>query len=220
MLARIFLTLVCALAFPVGSAMATDEPAYRLSLQDGAYEVRDYPALVAAEVTIGGDRNSAGNAGFRALFGYISGGNTRRQSIAMTAPVVEAPVVETSAGEKIAMTVPVTQSGDAGGWTIRFIMPSGSTLESLPTPNDAKVHLRVLPPSRIAVVRFAGLAREQQVEEETTGLTAYIAAHRLRAIGPATLARYDPPWTLWFMRRNEVWIPVEKEANASTSPPQ
>jgi hypothetical protein len=215
MLARFFLILACGLAIPGGAAMATDEPAYRPSLQDGAYEVRDYPALVAAEVTIGGDRSAAGNAGFRALFGYISGGNTRRQSIAMTAPVVE-----TSAGEKIAMTVPVTQSGDAGGWTIRFIMPSGSTLDSLPTPSDAKVHLRALPPSRIAVVRFAGLAREQQVEEETAGLTTYLAAHRLRAIGPAALARYDPPWTLWFMRRNEVWIPVEAEAKSSSDPPQ
>jgi hypothetical protein len=205
MLARFVLIPVLAAVIFGGTAMATEEPAYQASLQEGAFEVRDYPTLMAAEVTIGGDRNAAGNAGFRALFGYITGGNTRRQNIAMTAPVVQAA----SGGEKIAMTVPVTQSGDGGGWTIRFMMPSGSTLDSLPIPDDARVHLVALPPAKFAVVRFAGLAWEQQVEEETAGLNAYIAGHRLHPTGPAALARYNPPWTLWFMRRNEVWIPVE-----------
>jgi hypothetical protein len=205
MLARLFLIPALAAVIFGGTAMAIEEPAYQASLQEDAFEVRDYPALMAAEVTIGGDRNAAGNTGFRALFGYITGGNTRRQSIAMTAPVVQAA----SGGEKIAMTVPVTQSGDGSGWTIRFMMPSGSNLDSLPTPDDSRVHLVALPPSRFAVVRFAGLAWEQQVEKETAGLNAYIAAHHLRPVGPTALARYNPPWTLWFMRRNEVWIPVD-----------
>jgi hypothetical protein len=216
MVARLFLVFAVAFVISGGAAMAIEEPAYQASLQEGAFEVRDYPALMAAEVTITGDRNAAGNAGFRALFGYITGGNTRRQSIAMTAPVVQAA----TGGEKIAMTVPVTQSGDGSGWTIRFMMPSGSTPDSLPTPEDSRVHLVALPPSRFAVVRFAGLAREAQVEEETAGLNRYIAGHHLRPIGPPALARYNPPWTLWFLRRNEVWIPVEAEAKPASSPPQ
>ncbi len=198
--------------------MAVDEPAYQASLQEGAFEVRDYPALVVAEITLGGDRSSAGNGGFRALFSYITGGNRRRQSIAMTAPVVQAP--SPSGGEKIAMTVPVTQTEAAGGWTVRFVMPGGSTLESLPIPDDDRVHLVAVPASRIAVVRFSGLAREQQVEAETGGLKAYIASHQLRPLGPPSLARYNPPWALWFMRRNEVWIPVEGDAKSSSGTAQ
>jgi hypothetical protein len=218
MLARLFLILVLAAVVPGGVAMAVDEPAYQASVQEGAFEVRDYPALVVAEITLGGERSSAANGGFRALFSYITGSNRRRQSIAMTAPVVQAP--SAAGGEKIAMTVPVTQTEAAAEWTVRFIMPGGSTLESLPIPDDERVHLRAVPASRIAVVRFSGLAREQQVEEETVGLKAYIASHQLHPLGPPSLARYNPPWTLWFMRRNEVWIPVESEARSSSNPAQ
>ena len=88
-------------------------------------------------------------------------------------------------------------------------MPRAWTMETLPTPNDARVSLVPLPPSRMAVVRFSGLARPAEVARRTASLQAFIAAHGLRATGAPELARYDPPWTPWFMRRNEVMIPVE-----------
>ncbi len=184
--------------------MATPEPSYRATLQEGAIEVRDYPALIAAEVTVGGDRGQAVNAGFRLLASYIFGGNTRKQSLAMTAPVVQAR----AAGESIPMTAPVTQTGAPGAWQVQFIMPAGYTLATLPTPNDARVHLRALPPSRLAVVRFSGLAGESDIRLQTGLLEAFVASHHLHAAGPPSLARYDPPWTPWFMRRNEIWIPL------------
>jgi len=184
--------------------MAVEEPKFRLSLQEGAFEVREYPALIAADVTVGGNRNQAVNAGFRLLAGYIFGGNRRRQSIAMTAPVMQSP----APGEKIAMTAPVVQTEVSGAWLIRFIMPGGYSLSSLPTPDDPRVHLTALPPGRFAVVRFSGLAMNHDVELETAELMAFIRARRLRAVGPASLARYDPPWTPWFMRRNEIWVPI------------
>lgn len=96
--------------------MATEEPAFSVVVQEGAFEVRDYPALVAAEVSVAGGRDEASNAGFRLLAGYIFGGNTRRQSIAMTAPVVQ----ERATSGTIAMTAPVTQSGSDGAWVVRF----------------------------------------------------------------------------------------------------
>ncbi len=121
-------------------AMATEEPPFTVSVKQGDFEVRDYPALVAAEVSVSGDRKDAASKGFRLLAGYIFGGNTRQQSIAMTAPVVQAP----AASEKIAMTAPVMQIGGNGTWVIRFIMPQGSTLETLPKPNNPAVKLRGL----------------------------------------------------------------------------
>ena len=106
--------------------MATEEPAFTASLKEGNFEVRNYPALVAAQVSVSGTRDEASNAGFKLLAGYIFGGNTRKQSIAMTAPVVQAQ----AGSETIAMTAPVIQTGvagQAGAWTVRFIMPSAYT---------------------------------------------------------------------------------------------
>lgn len=187
--------------------MATEEPAFTVSMKEGAFEVRSYPALVAAQVNVTGTRDEASSAGFKLLAGYIFGGNTRRQSIAMTAPVVQAQ----SGSEKIAMTAPVIQSpmpGQSGAWTVRFIMPAAYTLDTLPTPNDAKVQLMLLPPARFAAVTFSGLARENDVALRTAELNVYIKSQALQAVGPPALARYNPPWTPWFMRRNEVLVAV------------
>jgi hypothetical protein len=184
-------------------AMAVEEPAFDLVLQDGAFEVRDYPALVVAEVSVSGDQKEAANKGFRLLAGYIFGGNKRKQSIEMTAPVVETPD-----GEKIAMAAPVTQTQIATQWVVRFTMPSAYSRETLPEPNDPKVQLRVVPATRFAVLTFSGLARTADVAAKTAELEKRAEAHHLQAIGPVSLAQYDPPWTLWFMRRNEVMIPV------------
>ena len=184
--------------------MAVEEPPYELVLQADAFEIRQYPALIAAEVAVGGDRNEAGNAGFRLLAGYIFCGNTRKQKISMTAPVIQAP----ASGESIAMTAPVIQSGGNGAWIVRFIMPAGYTLDTLPVPDDARVRLVPLPPARFAVIRFSGLAQVADVETRTAELLAFVAARKLIATGPPVLARYNPPWTPWFMRRNEVMIPL------------
>lgn len=186
--------------------MATEEPPFTVKSAQDEFEFRDYPALVAAEVTVTGNRKDASSKGFRLLAGYIFGGNTRKQSIAMTAPVTQAAATS----EKIAMTAPVLQTGSNGNWVIRFIMPHGSTLEKLPRPNNPQVHLVAVPPARMAVVKFSGLARQDDVDAKTAALSQFVKAQHLRAIGAPSLAQYDPPWTLWFLRRNEVMIPVSQ----------
>ena len=186
-------------------AMAVEEPAFKAVLQEGAFEIRDYPPLVVAEVTVSGDQKEAASKGFRLLAGYIFGGNTRRQSIAMTAPVAQA---QTS--EKIAMTAPVTQIQNANAWVVRFTMPKGYSLDTLPQPNDPQVKLRALPASRFAVLQFSGLAGKDDVAAKTTELQKRVIKHKLRPTGPVSLAQYNPPWTLWFMRRNEVMVEVAR----------
>ena len=184
--------------------MAVEEPPFTTVLSDGAFEIRDYPGLIVAEVTVTGEQKEAARKGFRLLAGYIFGGNRRRESIAMTAPVAQQPD-----GEKIPMTAPVTQVQDGGTWTVRFTMPRAYSLASLPEPNDPKVQLKPLPPARFAVLRFSGLARAADVAAKTETLRATLRSRGLRAAGPVTLAQYNPPWTLWFMRRNEVMVPLE-----------
>ncbi len=185
-------------------AMAVEEPAFTTVMKDGKFEVRDYPALMVAEVTVTGKQKEAANKGFRLLASYIFGGNTRRESIAMTAPVAQQPT-----NEKIAMTAPVTQTKEGETWMVRFTMPSEYTLDALPKPDDPKVQLRALPPERLAVLQFSGLAGSGDVEAKSNELIALTKTHNLRAIGNVSLAQYNPPWTLWFMRRNEVMVPVE-----------
>jgi len=204
MITRILLALLVTFNLYGPIAMATEEPPFTAILKEGDFEIREYPPLIAAEVTVTGERSEAISAGFRLLAGYIFGGNTKKQSIAMTAPVTQAA----AENEKIAMTAAVTQSGSEAGWTVRFIMPQSYTLDTLPTPNDPKVKLVPLPPSRVAVVQFSGLAKEPDIIEQTELLNAFITKQKLTATGPATLARYDPPWTLWFLRRNEIMIPI------------
>ena len=195
--------------------MAAEEPAFTVMLGEGDFEIREYPALVVATVTVGGSRDEAANAGFRLLAGYIFGGNTRREKVAMTAPVVQ----ERATSERIPMTAPVTQSGSDGEWVVRFIMPSTYTLETLPSPNDARVRLMPAPPQRYAVVRFSGLARPADVERRTKTLKAFMERRQLRAAGVPLLARYNPPWTPWFMRRNEVWIPIAEASEEELDRP-
>jgi hypothetical protein len=195
--------LALAVALIGGPAVAVEEPAFRAVVKDGAFEIRDYPALVVAEVTVAGGQTEAASKGFRLLAGYIFGGNGGKQSIAMTAPVAQQP-----AGETIAMTAPVTRTRTAGAWVVRFTMPSRYTLATLPRPDDPRVHLRQTPPAEVAVIRFSGVAQPRNVAAKTAELAAWIRARHLRETGPAALAQYDPPWTPWFMRRNEVMIPV------------
>jgi hypothetical protein len=109
------------------------------------------------------------------------------------------------------MTAPVVQTGGEGVWNVRFIMPQGYTLATLPVPDDARVKLVPLAPQRIAVVRFSGLARPDEVQARTASLRAFVDAHHWSAEGMPRLARYNPPWTLWFMRRNELWIALASE---------
>jgi hypothetical protein len=201
---RMSLGLLICLAFIGTPAMAIEEPKYAVYLHEGAYEIRDYPAAVAAEVTVTGDQHGAARKGFRLLARYIFGGNTRRQSIAMTAPVA---VERTS--EQIAMTAPVTRTPSDGAWVVRFTMPDSYSLETLPEPNDSRVKLRTIAPARFAVIRFSGLASTASVEARTAELVAFAKERHLHLIGPASLAQYNPPWTLWFMRRNEVMFQLE-----------
>lgn len=191
----------------VGSQITwVEEPAYAVVTRQGALEIRDYRPVIAAEVTVTGDQRAAASKGFRLLAGYIFGANRGHQSIAMTAPVAQAPK-----GQTIAMTAPVTQTPASAGWVVRFTMPARYSLATLPVPDDPRVTLRPVPATRLAVIRFSGLVGAAQVAEKTAQLLAFVKAQHLHAAGPVALAQYNPPWTLWFLRRNELMVAVAQE---------
>jgi len=188
---------------PVASAI--EEPAFKLLLKEGDYEVRQYAPNVVAEVVVGGDLDTASSRGFRQVAGYIFGGN-RAVSAVSAEP----------ASERIAMTAPVVAVPEGGQhleganrWRVQFVMPSKYTLATLPHPNNPAVVLREIPGHRTAVVRFSGFMSEPKVEGKAQALLGWLQARGMRAVGPPRLLRYDPPWTLPFMRRHEVVFDVE-----------
>lgn len=183
--------------------MATEQPKFTLVLKDGGFELRDYAPTIVAEVTVTGDQQQASSQGFRLLAGYIFGGNVSRKKIAMTAPVTKI-----AKGETIAMTAPVTLQAENNVWLVRFTMPARYKMADLPVPNNMAVTLRAVPAMRWAVLRFSGWAGAAKVAEMTDQLIAITKKRGLTVVGPKSIARYDPPWTPWFLRRNEVMVPV------------
>jgi hypothetical protein len=187
-------------------ARKVEEPTFTTVIDDGNIEVREYPACVVAETEVTGDWDKASSAGFRRLAGYIFGGNRGSARIAMTAPVGQRQL-----GQKIAMTAPVGVRPDGEAWIVSFTMPSGSVLYAMPTPNDELVRLRELPGRRVAVIQFTGFWTASSMATRTEALQSWMARRGLHAAGPPEINRYDPPWTLPWLRRNEVWIPVQTE---------
>jgi hypothetical protein len=185
---------------------SVEEPAYQVTAKLGEVEIRAYGPRIAAEAIVAGDEIAARNAGFRKVAGYIFGGNVTRQKIEMTAPVAQD---QAAASEKIAMTAPVAQDKAEGGqWRIRFFMPSGYTMETLPTPTDPDVTLVTVAPEKMAVLRFTGARDGEAIAEHEKVLRAALSGSAWQASGSAIAWFYDPPWTIPFLRRNEVAIPV------------
>jgi effector-binding domain-containing protein len=181
-----------------------EQPAYTVVQSFGDVEVRDYPAMIVAEVEVAGERKSAINAGFRLIADYIFGNNSPATKIPMTAPVTQ------QVGEEIAMTAPVSQQSVGGLWTVRFVMPSRYSLEALPKPNNPSVKLVSLPAERFAAIRFSGLADDEALARYKQRLLNRISEERLATEGEAIMAFYNPPWTLPFLRRNEILVKLKQ----------
>lgn len=184
--------------------MAIEEPRYRLVDRSGDIDIREYAPRVVAEVEVEADFEEAGSKGFRPLADYIFGNNKPETKVEMTAPVSQEP----AEGAKIAMTAPVTQQEDSGRHVVRFTMPASYTLETLPAPRNPRVKLRQLESSTVAVIRYSGFWSQKNYEEQLVALRSKIKARGMVEQGPPTWARYNAPITPWFMRRNEIHIPV------------
>ena len=205
---RLIVTVTLLILTGVVPAMATEEAPYTVIKTDDIFELREYAPQVLAEIIVDGDLESAGNKAFRPLFRYISGDNKSRDKIAMTAPVSQE-----QKGEKISMTAPVSQQRVQGKWAVSFTMPSSYTMETLPTPDDPNIKLRQVPARRVAAVRYSGFWSEEKYLLHKEKLEKWIKDNRVTVTGEPVWARYNPPFTLWFMRRNEILIPVSSDLN-------
>ncbi|MFL5332617.1 MAG: SOUL family heme-binding protein [Geminicoccaceae bacterium] len=196
----------------VGIRSGTEEPAYQVvALLEQGVEIRRYGPRLAAETTVEGaatDDWHARSAAFKRLAGFIFGDNRPQAKIAMTAPV------QVAAGSaKIAMTAAVATAAGPDGLTMRFFMPGSYRKETLPEPNDPRVQIVEVPGEDLAVLRFTSSTGATAVAAREAELARVLEASPWRLVGRPVALFYDPPWTLPFLRRNEVAVAVERRGD-------
>ena len=198
--------------------MASEEAKFSVLLKEQNFEVREYEPHVVAQTRVEGEFSSAGRQAFGRLFKYISGYNEGQHKVAMTLPVAQTGAHDdhnVAEGSKIAMTSPVVQQQGGiqqknGGWQLSFMMPAGSRIDTLPVPKDPSVSLQAVSAQKMAAVRYSGTWSERAYLEHKHALQAWLQTQGYQADGEAKWARYNPPFTLWFLRRNEVLIPIAR----------
>ena len=186
------------------TVMAIEEPEFINIEKKDAFEIREYQSKLIAQVLVTGTFDSASNKGFRLLADFIFGNNKTNEGskkIDMTAPVITY-----DASEKIEMTAPVISEETERGWYISFNMPKQYTKETLPVPNNPEVKIIDVPKEKFAVITFSGLVREKKYAEMLNLLNEEMKKRNIEPKGPPILARYNPPWTLPFLRRNELML--------------
>ena len=173
----------------VSNAVALEEPEFDVIAATDDYEIRHYPPYLVAEVDVAGD--SVDNRAFRMLAGYIFGDNESQEKMEMTAPVES------------------RENTAASAITYAFVMEGKYTLATLPQPNDQRIRLLERPARTVAVRKFSGRWSESNVSKNEARLLQDLEANGIRPQGDVELARYNSPFTPWFLRRNEIIVPID-----------
>lgn len=173
------------------------------------YEIREYPAHIVAQTTIKGSYGASMGSGFSIVAGYIFGGNTKKESIAMTAPVVVQKGDVKKVSENIAMTAPVVATTEGDSQIISFGMPRSYTLETLPTPNDSRVKIVMIPAKKYAVIQFSWYRSDRRIKNMQEKLRSALVRDGVATEGSTAYAGYNAPWTPPWMTRNEVLIELK-----------
>jgi hypothetical protein len=191
-------------------AMAIEEPDFEVISEFDGVELRRYAPYLVAEVDVSGGIMDGGNESFRILAGYIFGDNSSSTKMAMTAPVAARPADQ---GEKMAMTAPVTATSAAGDerTTFAFVMEDKYTMDTLPIPDDDRIRIREVPERVMAVRRYSGRWSEAKYEKNLEELRNVLLSEEVTTTGEPVLARYNSPFSLPFMRRNEVMLKVAND---------
>ena len=202
----VLLLSTLALSLLPQSGHAIEEPEFQIVRSLPDIEVRQYAAYTVAEILVAGPQGDAGNQAFPILAGYIFGKNKGEKRFAMTAPVTQAAVPV-----KLEMTAPVTQTATPAGFLVQFVLPKGVTVANAPEPLDARVQLREVPPTQVAVIRYSGFWSESNDSEHLSKLQTALRSAGLTWAGEPVYSRYNALFTPWFMRRNEIWLQLAEK---------
>jgi len=185
---------------------ALEEPKYSVLKKYENFEIRNYASYLVAEVDIEGSYNKTGNEAFRILAGYIFGDNQSSTKMNMTAPV-ESEAIQPS--ERMNMTAPVFSNKNVNGYTYRFVMESKYTQETLPVPNNSKIRITEIKDRVMAVISFSGRWSQKNFEKHEQILVNDLKNEGIGVASEAIYARYNAPFTPWFLRRNEIMFEIE-----------
>ncbi|MEN9825045.1 MAG: hypothetical protein RI953_790 [Pseudomonadota bacterium] len=200
--ARVGLVMSSVLFWSV--AMATEEPKIQDELVFKDFVIRSYGPLLVAQTEVDESFDEAGSKAFRILADYIFGNNNSRTKIDMTAPVVQ----QQNNSEKISMTAPVIQEKSRKGYFVQFTMPSKYTRQTVPEPRDERVNLIEVPARKVAVYSYTGSWSQNRFDQKVAEFKQALERERVQPRGEPLFARFNSPWQLWFLRRNEIWLEV------------
>jgi hypothetical protein len=169
--------------YTMSSTNNTERQPYKTVEKDGKFEIRFYPSSTIASVTKKGDYESMSSAGFRDLAGYIFGGN--------------------STGQKIAMTSPVIMEEETSETKMSFVMPSEYKKEDLPLPNNSSVTFSQTEPVYMATISYGGFSSAEKVAEHKEELVKWLSGKGIQHKIQHIIMSYNPPYQL-VGRTNEV----------------
>ena len=172
--------------------MAIEEPEFKILVDEGELEIRFYDEYLVAETAVEGSFDAASRKGFRRVAGYIFGEN--KNSVGQS--------------EKIQMTAPVTVKPDNEGWVLHFVMPSNYDMSQLPMPNNNSILLKKIEAHLAAVIIFSGFTTDAKIQDKTEELKIWLEKKEFKIAGPQQIARYNDPFTLPWLRRNEIIFKV------------
>ena len=200
----ILIILIVTIGFAsVGLFMSNvEQPKYEVIESQGNIEIRQYQPMIIAEIAIEDNRKEAIKSGFKILASYIFGNNKSKKNVSMTAPVRQ------QSNEKISMTAPVSQQKVQGAWRISFVMPSQYSIDTIPVPNNEGISIKKIDSKKYAVLKFSGMNSDKNINFHEIKLKKYLSENKIQAISSSIYAFYNPPWTLPFLRRNEIMIEV------------
>jgi hypothetical protein len=184
-----FLGLLLGFKFLFISLRSIESPNYKTLEKKGNIELREYPAMILASIVVEGKQIPALSIGFKKIADYIFGNNSKMQRIAMTAPVL--------------------QIGDNSNWQVAFIMPAKFNIRNLPKPAHSELNLRSHAPGKYIVLRFSGSIKYKNLNLKLKEFNDYLLKNNCAIFGKPVFAFYNPPWTLPFMRRNEIWYKIK-----------
>lgn len=208
---NIFITLIVIIALWsvwgfFGSRV--EQADYTVIQKMNGYEIREYPEHIVAQTTVQGSSGDYMGTGFRIVAGYIFGGNTKKEGIAMTAPVVAQKSEEKKLSESIAMTAPVVATVEGDSQIVSFGMPRSYTMDTLPTPADPRVKIVLIPAKKYAVLQFSWYRSDARVKKMQEKLLSLLTRDGVVAQGSTAYAGYNAPWTPPWMNRNEVLVEI------------
>lgn len=189
--------------------MATEEPPFTIVQKFAHYEIRQYGAVVVAETTVNAEFSQAGSSSFRILAQYIFGNNISKNGVSLSTSRPQEGQSGSGESEKIQMTAPVTQIKRAAGFLVQFTMPQQYTLESLPSPKDSRVQLRQIPARKVVVYKYSGSWAESRYQAKLAKFRELLLKDGVQTVGEPEFARFNSPFQLSFLRRNEIWLELK-----------